>query len=133
MSALLDILKKKKPEPVKESVKKNERPEQKKKSFKKIIKVSDSAYKVLLGPHITEKATDLSVKDQYVFKVFQRTNKIQIKKAVEDIYNVNVLKVRIINVPKKARTMGKIKGWRKGYKKAIIKIKKGQKIDVFPR
>jgi len=43
------------------------------------------------------------------------------------------LNIKIINVPKKRRRLGRISGWKKGYKKAIVKIKKGQKIEVLPR
>jgi len=91
------------------------------------------AYRVLETPHVTEKATALTEEDKYVFKVLPRTNKIEIKKAVEDLYGVDVINVRIINVPKRRRRLGKQKGWRKGYKKAIVKIKKGQKIEILPR
>lgn len=91
------------------------------------------AYRVLGAPHVTEKATALIEENKYVFKVLPRTNKIEIKKAVENLYGVDVIKVRIINVPRRRRRLGKQKGWRKGYKKAIVKIKKGQKIEILPR
>ncbi len=96
-------------------------------------KISDVAYRVLKGPHITEKATDLINKNQYVFEVFPRAGKTEIKRAVEDLYGVNVVSVRIINVPSKKRRLGRIEGERKGYKKAIVKITEGQKIEVLPR
>jgi|AntAceMinimDraft_16_1070373.scaffolds.fasta_scaffold00683_12 large subunit ribosomal protein L23 len=99
---------------------------------KKIVK-SHVAWKVLQRPHITEKATELTEENQYMFRVFSRSNKIEIKQAVEDVYGVNVEKVRIINVPPKKRRLGKTQGWRKGYKKAIVKIKKGQEIEILPR
>lgn len=91
------------------------------------------AYRVLETPHITEKATDLIKQNQYVFKVFPEANKIEIKKAIEDIYGVDVISVKIIKVPARRRRLGRISGWRKGYKKAIVKIKEGQKIEVLPR
>lgn len=96
-------------------------------------KTSALAYRVLKGPHVTEKATDLAKKNQYVFKVWPRTNKVEIKKAIEDLYGAEVVAVKIIKIPRKKRRHGKIEGWKKGYKKAIIKIKKGQKIEVLPR
>jgi len=89
--------------------------------------------KILISPRITEKATAISQKNQYVFKVFPKANKTEIKKAIEDLYKVEVLDVKIINVPAKRRRLGRISGWKKGYKKAIVKIKKGQKIEVLPR
>jgi len=88
---------------------------------------------VLISPHITEKATALAQKNQYVFKIFPKANKTEIKKVIEDLYKVEVLNIKIINVPKKRRRLGRISGWKKGYKKAIVKIKEGQKIEVLPR
>ena len=97
------------------------------------VGVLDIAHCVLKEPHISEKSTDLVEKDQYTFKVWPRANKNEIRKSIEDIYSVDVTDVRIINVPRRKRRMGKITGWKKGYKKAIVKIKKGQKIEVLPR
>ena len=99
---------------------------------KKALKGTD-AWKSLFSPHITEKATDLAGENKYVFKVFKRTNKIEIKKAVGSLYGVGIEDVKIINVRKKARRVGKTQGFRKGYKKAIVKVKKGQEIEVLPR
>ncbi len=91
------------------------------------------AWRVLKTPHVTEKAAALSEKNQYVFKVWPRANKTEIGKAIEDIYGVDVLSVRIIKVPRKQRRLGKVQGWRKGYKKAIVKIKEGQKIEIMSK
>jgi len=96
-------------------------------------KVSGVAYRVLSSAHVTEKATGLEAKNKYVFKVSPKANKIEIKKAIESLYGVEVINVRIINIPRKQRRLGKQKGWRKGYKKAIIRIKEGQRIEVMPR
>lgn len=85
---------------------------------------------ILLYPHATEKATQVSEIGQYIFKVSSFSNKPEIKKAVESLYRVNVVSVKIINVPGKERRRGKAKGWTKSYKKAIVKVGKGQKIDV---
>jgi len=93
----------------------------------------DIAYRVLKSPQVTEKSADLTEKNQYTFKVWPEVNKIEIKKAIEGLYNVDVLSVKIIKVPPKKRRLGKILGWRKGYKKAIIKLGEGQKIEVLPR
>lgn len=92
-----------------------------------------SAWQILKSPHITEKATDLAAKNQYTFKVYSGANKTEIKKAIEDLFGVDVLGVKIVKVPPKKRRLGRISGWRKGYKKAIVKIKEGQKIEVLPR
>jgi large subunit ribosomal protein L23 len=89
--------------------------------------------KILIAPHITEKATNLAEKNRYVFRIWQKANKNEIKKAIEDLYKVNVIDVKIINVPPKERRLGRISGWKKGFKKAIVKIKGGQKIEVMPK
>lgn len=96
-------------------------------------KVAVSAYRILKEPHITEKATDLVKSNQYIFKVYPRTNKAEIKKAIEGLYGVDVVSVNIVKIPPKKRMVGKIEGWSGGCKKAIIKIKEGQAIEVLPR
>jgi len=96
-------------------------------------KVSGIAYRVLSSVHVTEKATGLEAENKYVFNVSSKANKTEIKKAVQDLYGVNVKNVRIINIPRKQRRLGKQKGWRKGYKKAIVRINKGQRIEIMPR
>lgn len=141
--ALRDLFKKKRKEPKKikepekiELAAKTEeaKPEIKKeRKTKPRKKISNLAYRVLASPHITEKAAALADKNQYVFKVFPETNKIEIKRAVEQIYDVNVLSVKIVNIPKKPKRWGRTTGWKKGYKKAIVKLKEGQKIEVIPR
>ena len=88
---------------------------------------------IFKAAHVTEKAGDLTGKNQYIFKVYPEANKIEVKKAVESVFKVDVMSVKIINVPQKKRRLGKISGWRKGYKKVIVGIKKGQKIDILPR
>jgi len=90
-------------------------------------------HKILKSPLITEKATESAKKNQYIFKVYPETNKTEIKKAIESLYKVNVLDVKIINVPPKRRKFGRMSGWRKGYKKAIVKVKEGQKIEILPK
>lgn len=93
----------------------------------------DGAYRILKTPHITEKATDLMEKNQYIFKVYKDTNKQEIKKAVESVYGVDVISVQVINIPRKRKRLGKSSGWRKGGKKAIVRIKKGQEIEIIAR
>ena len=93
----------------------------------------EQAYRILKTPHITEKATGLIKNNQYIFKVYEKSNKQEIKKAVENIYGVDVVSVRIINVPGKRKRLGRTFGWKKGDKKAIVRIKKGQEIEIVPR
>ncbi|XOA42886.1 MAG: 50S ribosomal protein L23 [Candidatus Nealsonbacteria bacterium] len=132
---LRDLFKKKKPLSEKKEVKETiEEPREIKKKTEKILKRKKKktdtklAVTILKAPHITEKATDLTKKNQYTFKVFLDSNKTEIKKAVKQLYGVDVLSVKIIKIPKKRRRLGKTSGWTKAYKKAIVKIKEGQKI-----
>jgi large subunit ribosomal protein L23 len=91
------------------------------------------AWSILKRAHITEKATALTEKNQYIFNVYPEANKTRIKKSVQDIYGVNVISVNIINIPAKKRRLGKSQGWKSGYKKAIVQIKEGQEIELMPR
>jgi large subunit ribosomal protein L23 len=84
----------------------------------------------ILSPLVTEKSTNLSEQNKITFKVHKNANKKNLKKNLEKIFKVNVTKVNIIN--KKSRikiTRGK-KVKVKGFKKAIITLKKGQNIDL---
>ncbi len=96
------------------------------------IQKSD-AWKILASPHVTEKASRLAEENHYMFRVFPRAKKIEIKKAVENIYNVDVEAVKIINVLPRKRRMGRTTGMTKGYKKAIVTINKDQEIEILPR
>jgi len=93
----------------------------------------DLAWHVLKNAHVTEKATDLTEHNKYIFNVFPRSNKKEIKIAVENVYGVDVVSVNIINIPPKKRRLGKNQGWRLGYKKAVVGIKSGQKLEIMPR
>jgi len=82
------------------------------------------------SPIITEKATILSEQNKTVFKVHKKANKQIIKKNIEKLFKVNVVKINIINrKPKTKMKQGK-KSVKSGYKKAIITLKKGQSIDL---
>ena len=84
----------------------------------------------IISPTITEKATFLSEQNKIVFKVPNKSNKSILKKNIEKIFKVNVVKVNIINKQSRKKiTRGK-KVKIKGYKKAIITLKKGQSIDL---
>jgi len=87
-------------------------------------------YDKILFPVVTEKSTNLSEQNKIIFRVPKKANKNNLKKNIEKIFKVNVTKINIIN--KKTRnklTRGK-KVKIKGYKKAIITLKKGQNIDL---
>ena len=82
------------------------------------------------NPIITEKATILSEQNKTVFKVHEKANKNIIKKNIEKLFKVNVVKVNIINQKSKLQVRQGKKSIKKGYKKAIITLKKGQSIDL---
>ncbi len=121
----------KKEEVKKEKLKKEKTKKEKTKKEKSIIAGGKLAYRILKSAHITEKTTDLARENKYTFRVYPDANKTEIKKAVEQLYKVDVLDVKIIKVPRKRRRLGMTRGWRREYKKAIVKIKEGQKIEEF--
>lgn len=90
---------------------------------------------VLIRPIITEKATILRENNQYVFEVAMDANKIEIKKEVEQRFNVKVKKVRTMIVKGKRKAMltrrGRFVGKRRNWKKAIVVLEPGYKIDIF--
>ncbi len=90
---------------------------------------SQNAGLFLVRPHITEKASVLKDRGVYVFRVAKAANKPAIKKAVEELYKVQVTAVKIINAPSRQRRVGRNLGRRPGYKKTIVKLAAGQKIE----
>ena len=87
-------------------------------------------FKVLLGPHMTEKATLVADKNnQYVFKVASDATKLEIKKAVEKLFDVKVNAVSVLNAKSKTRRTTYGLGRRKGFRKAYISLVEGQAID----
>ena len=87
-------------------------------------------YDTIVSPLITEKSTNLSAQNKVVFKVADSANKKSIKKRVEKIFKVNVTKINIINKKSRIKSTRGRKVKVKGYKKAIITLKKGQNIDL---
>ena len=82
------------------------------------------------NPIITEKATILSEQNKTVFKVHIKANKKIIKKNIEKLFKVKVVKINIINQKGKLKMKQGKKSYKSGYKKAIITLKKGQSIDL---
>lgn len=81
-----------------------------------------SIYDVIKRPVITENTTDMMADNKYVFDVDVRSNKTEIKQAVEQIFNVKVEKVNIINVKRKPARYGRYSGFTARRKKAIVKL-----------
>ncbi|QJW45029.1 50S ribosomal protein L23 [bacterium BFN5] len=90
-----------------------------------------NARDVLLRPMVTEKTTSLMQDSKYTFVVAPSANKIEIRKAVEEIFKVKVLDVHTIRVLGKTKRMGRTQGKRSDYKKAIVKLAPGERIEFF--
>jgi large subunit ribosomal protein L23 len=89
-------------------------------------------YQIIKEPHITEKASlQKDLANRVTFKVHRKANKVQIKQAVEALLKAKVLDVRTMNVRGKARRLGKSVGKRPDWKKAIVKLAPGEKIEFF--
>jgi len=90
------------------------------------------AQKIIRRPLITEKSTQQKEENhQYVFEVHRNANKIEIQSAVEHLFKVKVLQVRTSNVMGKIKRLGRRYGKRPDWKKAIITLKEGDRIDFF--
>ncbi len=94
---------------------------------------ASSLYQAIRRPHVTEKGSLLASYNKYVFKVVGTANKIQIRKAIEDTYNVSVVHIATIRLPAKERRVGKFVGQKSGFKKAIVTLKQGDTIDTVVR
>ena len=83
-------------------------------------------------PHITEKSSNLANLNKYVFRVLPDANKIEIAKGIAGFYGVKVESVNIINIHRKKRFLRRREGYKSGYKKAIVTLKQGDKIEILP-
>lgn len=89
------------------------------------------AYRLLVRPLVTEKASIMGSENKYLFEVSKEANKVEIAKAIDDTYGVKPIAVNIINVLGKKTRYGKIKGQRKDWKKAIVQLPAGKTIKVY--
>lgn len=88
------------------------------------------AYRILKRPLITEKASSLGIYRQYVFAVAPSANKIEVRKAIRKVYGVDPIKVNLMNISGKNVRYGKTEGRTKDWKKAIVTLPPGQKIEI---
>jgi large subunit ribosomal protein L23 len=94
--------------------------------------MSVNHYSILEKPLITEKSTMMQEQgNRVMFQVKRSANKLQIKEAVQNIFNVTVLDVNTINVKPKTQRFGRHQGQTKAWKKAIVLLKEGDRIDFF--
>ncbi|MCA1769766.1 MAG: 50S ribosomal protein L23 [Halomonas sp.] len=91
----------------------------------------ERVFKVLLGPHVTEKAAMAAERNQYVFKVASDATKPEIKKAVEALFGKKVEGVQTLNVKGKTKRTAQGLGHRKGYRKAYVSLAAGETLEDF--
>lgn len=107
---------------------------EKKKTLRSLTpKESPLAARLLSRPRITEKAYAMNAQNKYVFEVTKTSTKKSVKRAIEEVYGVNVIAVHIVRLPAKKRVSGRTRtvGRKNAVKKAIVSVAKGQTIELF--
>ena len=86
---------------------------------------------ILIAPVVSEKSYAQIVENRYTFRVHQDAHKTQVRQAVEQLFDVKVVGVNVVTVQPKPKRRGTTRGTRSGWKKAIVELKAGDKIDLF--
>jgi large subunit ribosomal protein L23 len=86
---------------------------------------------VLLAPVVSEKSYAMTADRKYTFRVHQDAHKTQVRQAVEQLFGVRVESVNVAAVPSKPKRRGVYRGRRPGWKKAVVKLREGETIDIF--
>ena len=86
---------------------------------------------VLIKPVVSEKSYHQITENRYTFRVQKDAHKTQIRQAVEELFEVTVVRVNVVKMPAKPKRRGLIKGTRPGWKKAIVELKAGDRIEIF--
>ncbi len=86
---------------------------------------------ILLAPVVSEKSYAQIADRKYTFRVHKDAHKTQIRQAVEELFEVKVMAVKVIKVQPKPKRRGLIKGTRPGWKKAVVQLREGQTIEIF--
>ena len=89
------------------------------------------ASQVILAPIVSEKSYHGSTLGTYTFRVHKDAHKTQIRQAVEELFEVKVVRVNVISVPAKPKRRGQFKGIRPGWKKAVVQLRAGDTIEIF--
>ena len=89
------------------------------------------AGQVILAPIVSEKSYAASVRGSYTFRVHNDAHKTQIRQAVEELFDVHVVRVNVLKVQAKPKRRGAIKGTRQGWKKAVVQLRAGDTIEIF--
>ena len=88
---------------------------------------------ILMRPLLTEKAALLESQGKYVFEIARHATKPEVKKAIESLFHVTVEHVNILNRKGKPRVVKRRRGSTPGYRKAVVSVKEGDKIEVLPK
>ena len=117
----------------KDSKKSNKKKEKAVPKIKKIAKekIPVHHFEIIRKPHVSEKAFNLEREGKYVFVVLPSANKVEIKKAIQNLYGVVVKSVNIVKAPSKPKRFKGVPGIKSGYKKAVVTLVKGSKIEVM--
>jgi large subunit ribosomal protein L23 len=89
------------------------------------------ARQVLIAPVVSEKSYALIEQNKYSFRIHDKAHKTQVRQAVEELFDVSVLGVNIVKVQSKPKRRGLSRGRRPGWKKAIVQLAPGEKIEIF--
>ena len=95
------------------------------------VNSSRSSVHIVKYPIITDKATRLLENNQYSFVVDRYSDKIEIKEAIENLFDVKVIKINTCRLPRKKKRVGQYIGWKPQYKKAIVTLSEGDVINLF--
>ena len=95
------------------------------------VNSSRSSVQIVKYPIITDKATRLLENNQYSFVVDRYSDKIEIKEAIENLFDVKVIKINTCRLPRKKKCVGRYIGWKPQYKKAIVTLSEGDVINLF--
>ena len=86
---------------------------------------------ILIRPVVSEKSYNQITENRYTFRVHADAHKTQVRQAVEELFDVKVVAVNIVKMPPKPKRRGMTKGTKPGWKKAIVELKAGDKIEIF--
>ena len=89
------------------------------------------ASQVIIRPVVSEKSYVLATADRYTFRVHADAHKTQIKQAIEQLFDVNVVEVRTLSVKSKPKRRGYTSGKSRSWKKAIVQVREGDSIPIF--
>ena len=112
------------------AVAKRSKPTKPVKAKKRSAAAEQVAYRVIIRPHITEKAGRLSGMNQYVFRVAKSAGKQEIAQAIQELYGITPVRVNTVSIPGKRRRLGKTEGRIAGYKKAYVTLPEGKTIEL---